>query len=68
MRKTGVLNVWFADRNYGFIHEQQDSAVVSHFLHASNIIAGTPKSGATVTFQSLDSAKGSLAVNAEVQS
>jgi cold shock CspA family protein len=68
MRKTGVLNVWFADRNYGFIHEQHEGVIVSHFLHASNVVSGTPKTGAAVKFQSVDSSKGSLAANAEVQS
>lgn len=68
MIKTGVLNVWFMDRNYGFIHEQHEGVIVSHFLHASNVVSGKPKTGATVKFQSLESSKGSLAVNAEVQS
>jgi cold shock CspA family protein len=65
--KKGILNVWFVDRRYGFIHEQRDGEIVSHFLHTANIVSGTPKTGATVIFQSVVGSKGSLAVNAEVQ-
>jgi cold shock CspA family protein len=62
------LNVWFAGRNYGFIHEQiEGGEITSHFLHASNVVSGTPRQGATVTFQKVAGTKGSLAVNAEVQ-
>lgn len=68
MKKTGVLNVWFVERCYGFIHEQQEHAIVSHFLHIANVASGTPKTGATVKFQSVQGTKGSLAVDAEVQS
>jgi hypothetical protein len=66
MKITGVLNVWFPERNYGFLHEQRDGLLVSHFLHAANIVSGKPRSGAMVTFQSVMSTKGSLAMNAEI--
>jgi cold shock CspA family protein len=65
--RTGVLNVWFPDRNYGFIHEQTNGEIVSHFLHASNVTSGTPRTGAKVVFQRVQGTKGTLAVNAEVQ-
>jgi cold shock CspA family protein len=66
MRVTGNLNVWFSDRNYGFVHQDKGDIILSHFLHAANIKSGTPKTGATVLFKSVVCRKGYLAVDAEV--
>jgi cold shock CspA family protein len=66
MRNTGTINVWFQDRNYGFVHEEKAGVILSHFLHAQNIKAGTPYTGAEVRFKSVVSRKGLLAVDAEV--
>jgi len=60
MKTKGVLNVWFMDRNYGFIHEEKGGVVLKHFLHASNVVAGTPRTGATVVFKSVVGSKASL--------
>jgi cold shock CspA family protein len=67
MKRTGILNVWFPDRNFGFIHEDNGTEIVSHFLHVSNIFSGNPITGATVEFQTVTTAKGTLAVKAEVK-
>jgi cold shock CspA family protein len=66
MKIIGSLNVWFADRNYGFIHEQNGGVVLKHFLHGVNIKSGTPKTGATVSFRSIVGSKGFVAVEAEI--
>ena len=66
MRVTGILNVWFADRNFGFIHQEKDDVILSHFLHAANIKSGIPKTSATVRFKSVVTRKGYLAVDAEI--
>ena len=65
---AGVVNVWFLDRNYGFIHETRDGVIVNHFLHIANVVSGTPRTGATVVFQSVTGKRGNVAVYAEVQS
>jgi hypothetical protein len=67
MRKS-VINVWFPDRSYGFIHELVSGEIVVHFLHQSNVVSGSPRSGATVIFQSITTKRGFIAVNAQVQS
>jgi cold shock CspA family protein len=66
MRITGSLNVWFVDRNYGFIHEERGGVILRHFLHASNVKSGVPRTGATVSFKSVVGSKGFLAVDAEI--
>ena len=66
--RTGTLNVWFPDRNYGFVHEEIGAEILAHFLHASNIVSGTPRTGATVVYQVVKGTKGTIAVKAEVQS
>jgi cold shock CspA family protein len=66
MKMKGVLNVWFVDRNYGFIHEEKGGLVLRHFLHGANITSGAPRTGATVSFKSVVGSKGFLAVDAEI--
>jgi cold shock CspA family protein len=66
MRNTGTLNVWFQDRNYGFVHEEKAGVILNHFLHAQNIKSGIPHTGAEVRFKSVVSRKGLLAVDAEI--
>jgi cold shock CspA family protein len=66
MKSVGVLNVWFEDRNFGFVHVDKDDAVVSHFLHGANIKSGQPVSGATVSFKAVETRKGWLAVDAVI--
>jgi cold shock CspA family protein len=66
MKIEGVLNVWFVDRGFGFIHEEKSGVVLKHFLHAANIKSGTPRTGAAVSFKSVVGRKGFLAVDAEI--
>ncbi len=66
MKITGSLNVWFTDRNYGFIHEKKGGVILKHFLHGANITSGVPRTGATVSFKSVVGKKGFLAVDAEI--
>lgn len=66
MKIQGVLNVWFVDRGFGFIHEEKSGVILKHFLHAANITSGTPRTGATVLFTSVVGRKGFLAVDAKI--
>jgi len=66
MKTKGVLNVWFMDRNYGFIHEEKGGVTLKVFLHGTNVVAGTPRTGAMVLFKSVSGSKGFLAVDAEI--
>jgi cold shock CspA family protein len=66
MKIPGVLNVWFVERGFGFIHEEKGGVILKHFLHAANITSGAPRTGATVLFKSVVGRKGFLAVDAEI--
>jgi len=66
MKISGTINVWFADKSYGFIHEEKGGVILKHFLHANNVISGTPRTDATVLFRTVVTSKGYLAVQAEV--
>jgi cold shock CspA family protein len=66
MKISGTINVWFPDREYGFIHEEKGGVILKHFLHANNVASGTPRTGATVLFKTVVGRKGFLAVNADV--
>jgi hypothetical protein len=66
MKIEAVLNVWFVDRNFGFIHEEKGGVLLKHFLHAANIASGTPRTGARVRFKAVVTRKGFLAVDAEI--
>jgi cold shock CspA family protein len=68
MRTSGELNVWFQDRLYGFVHSEQGGTLISHFLHKANIKSGTPATGAKVSFKSVSTKKGYIAVDAEILS
>ena len=65
-KSVGVLNVWFEDRGFGFIHQDQNGELVRHFLHISNVRSGTPVTGATVRFLPVAGKKGLFALHAEV--
>lgn len=63
----GCLVVWKPEKNYGFINVMNDDgSVVSYFLHAVHIYSGAPEKGSIVRFESAKSAKGLLAVYAEI--
>jgi cold shock CspA family protein len=66
MKTTGILNIWFVDRSYGFIHEEKGGAILRHFLHGANVTSGVPKTGATVRFKAVVTRRGYLAVDAEI--
>jgi cold shock CspA family protein len=66
MKIQATLNVWFQDRNFGFIHEDKGGVILKHFLHGANIVSGTPRTGATVSFKAVVTRKGYLAVDAEI--
>ena len=66
MRPTGILNVWFPEKRYGFIHQDNGGVLLKHFLHETNIKSGVPKTGFTVKFKSVVTQKGYLAVDAEI--
>jgi cold shock CspA family protein len=68
MKTKGTINVWFETKQYGFIHEEKAGEILKHFLHANNIISGTPSTGAEVLFRSVVTRKGFLAVQVEVLS
>ncbi len=66
MKISGTLNVWFSDRNFGFVHSEKGGTLISHFLHKANIKSGTPLTGAAVLFKSVATRKGCIAVDAEI--
>jgi hypothetical protein len=66
MKIRSKVNVWFSDRNYGFVHVVQNGSILKYFLHGANIISGTPQTGASVLFEGVEGKKGLLAVNAEI--
>ena len=67
MRVTAKLSVWFSSRGFGFIHlENPDGEITSVFLHQGNIRSGAPVTGAMVSFKTVTTRKGLLAVNAEI--
>lgn len=68
MKTKSIINVWFQDRNYGFILEEKEGVVLRHFLHRNNIISGEPRTGAEVLFRTVVTRKGFLAIQAEVLS
>jgi cold shock CspA family protein len=66
-KMTGTINVFFAERGYGFVYgEDPNGTTTKYFLHAANIKSGVPVSGATVSFDVTFSTRGALAVNAEI--
>jgi cold shock CspA family protein len=67
MKSRGIINVWFLDRNYGFIHQVENGVLIRHFLHSANVVSGTPRMGAVVHFDSVTGKKGLLALNASIE-
>jgi len=66
MKSRATINVWFSDRQYGFILEEKAGVILRHFLHRNNIISGEPRTGAEVLFRTVVTRKGYLAVQCEV--
>lgn len=66
MKTTAIINAWFPDRNYGFLHELKDGKVVKHFLHHSNIVSGTPRKDCVAHFDSVVGDRGSIALNVQI--
>ena len=66
-KRIAYIDVWFPDRNFGFIHETRpDGQIYKLFLHASNIQTGMPRSGLIVKFNEGRNSKGALAIDVEV--
>ena len=67
MRVTAKLSVWFEEKKFGFIHQEQPNGdIASVFLHQGNIKSGAPVTGAMVRFKTVTTRKGFLAVDAEI--
>ena len=66
MKIVARINAYFPDRNYGFLHQNNDGVVVKHFLHLNNVVSGVPKTGLMARFDSVIGEKGSIAVNVEI--
>jgi cold shock CspA family protein len=65
-KRTGWIAIWFAEKSYGFIHENRDGKLFKAFLHISDILVGIPATGATVLFNEGSNSKGALALDVEV--
>lgn len=69
MKVRGKVNVWFPEKQFGFIYWVSDSGkMISHFLHIANITSGREnvKVGAEVSFFRVETKKGWLAAEVEV--
>lgn len=69
MKEHAKLNVWFPERNFGFVYWTSPSGkMISHFLHIANVVSGREnlKVGAEVAFLRVEAKKGWLAVDVEV--
>jgi len=65
-KRTGVIAVYFEERAFGFVNENQNGRLFKLFLHVSNILSGTPRTGATVLFNEGSNQKGAMAIDVEV--
>jgi hypothetical protein len=66
-KRIGYIDVWFEHRNFGFVHETLTGGrIYKLFLHSSNVLTGTPRSGLTVKFNEGRNFKGALAIDVEV--
>lgn len=65
-KRVGYIDVWFEIRNFGFVHEERGGKIHKLFMHASNIVSGTPRSGLTVRFNEGRNFKGPLAIDVEI--
>jgi hypothetical protein len=69
MKEKAKLNVWFPDRNFGFVYwVDKNGKMISHFLHVANVISGREnlRVGAELVFHRAEARKGWLAVEVEV--
>jgi len=65
-KKTGVLNAWFPDRAFGFVHENVNGTLQVYFFHISALLSGVPATGAKVKFNVGKNQKGLTATDVEV--
>ena len=65
-KKTGWIAIWFAEKRFGFVHENRDGKMFKAFLHISDILSGVPVTGAAVLFNEGSNSKGALALDVEV--
>ena len=66
-KKQGFINAWFDGRAFGFIHENQNSALQVYFFHISSLLSGIPRTGAKVKFNVGSNPKGPTAIDVEVE-
>jgi cold shock CspA family protein len=67
MKRSGFIEVWFDKKKFGFIKEKRnDGSFATYFLHHSNIISGTPRTGVRVQFNDGQNSKGMLALDVEI--
>ena len=67
MRQEKRIDVWFQERGYGFLHAVVDGKIQRVFLHASNITSGKPTNGALARFEVVETQKGLMAANVEIE-
>jgi hypothetical protein len=66
-KRIAFIDVWFPDRNFGFVHEvRNDGQNYKLFLHGSNILTGSPRSGLVVRFNEGLNSRGPLAIDVEI--
>jgi cold shock CspA family protein len=63
MTIEAVIDFYNQSRGYGFANEIRNGQIVRYFVHASQIISGTPKVGAKCHFDFIQTMKGLQAVN-----
>lgn len=65
-KHEGFINVWFPERAFGFIHENENGTLKVYFFHISSLLSGIPVKGATARFDVGENKKGPAAKNVEV--
>jgi cold shock CspA family protein len=63
---TGVVNKFFPERGYGFIHRNYEGRLHKFFFHVSNVMTGTPQDGASARFNFSANEKGKYATDVEI--
>jgi cold shock CspA family protein len=63
---TGFVNIFFPEKHFGFIHRSFEGKLYRYFFHISNLMSGTPQTGAVARFNFAEGPKGLYATDVEL--
>jgi cold shock CspA family protein len=63
---TGFVNIFFTEKHFGFIHRSFEGKLYRYFFHLSQVMSGTPQTGAVARFNSAEGTKGLYATDVEL--